>query len=226
MAEPKVLLHDAPFRRMTEEELQAWSGAEAAGVSDCLERSMAMDAGISPVAPPMRVVGQARTVKCMAGDNAALHAAINLVQPGDVLVADAGGYDGNAVWGGLMTEAARRKGIAGLVIDGSVRDTADIRASGFPVFARGATPAGPHKGFGGAIDAPVACGGVAVRPGDLVVADADGVTIVPLERVASTLQAFRVLTAKEKDALAALDAGGSLAEIYGVPSVTSAPSDE
>lgn len=218
-----VLLHDAPFRRLTEAELAAWRDAEAAGVSDCLERGSAMDAGVSPLSPGMRVVGQARTVRAMAADNAALHAAINILRPGEVLVADAGGYLGNAVWGGLMTEAARRKGIAGLVLDGAVRDTADIVAAGFPCFARGATPAGPHKGFGGAIDAPIACGGVAVRPGDLVVADADGVTVVPLARVDATLEAWRALSAKEAAAIAAMDAGETLASMYGVPEVTKAP---
>lgn len=215
-----VHLHEAPFQRLSKAELDAWQGAEAAAVSDCLERSMAMDAGISPLDPGMRIVGQARTVRCMAADNGALHAALTVLAPGDVLVAEAGGYLGNAVWGGLMTEAARRGGVAGLILDGAVRDTAEIVAAGFPCFARGATPAGPHKGFGGAIDVPIACGGVAVRPGDLIVADADGVTVVPLDRVGDVLVAWQALKAKEAAALKALDAGGTLAEIYGVPEIT------
>ncbi|MEO1687660.1 MAG: RraA family protein [Pseudomonadota bacterium] len=215
-----VHLHDAPFERLGKDELAAWQGAEAAAVSDCLDRSMAMDAGMSPLDPGMHVVGHARTVRCMAADNGALHAALTVLAPGEVLVAEAGGYLGNAVWGGLMTEAARRSGVAGLILDGAVRDTAEIVAAGFPCFARGATPAGPHKGFGGAIDVPIACGGVAVRPGDLIVADADGVAVVPLERAEAVLAAYRALKAKEAGALAALDAGGTLAEIYGVPEIT------
>ncbi|MEM7586106.1 MAG: RraA family protein [Acidobacteriota bacterium] len=215
-----VHLKDAPFERLSDTELAAWQGAEAAAVSDCLERSMAMDGGIGPLDPTMRVVGQARTVRCMAGDNSALHAAINRVEPGEVLVADASGFLGNAVWGGLMTDAARRKGIAGLVVDGAVRDSAEIVAAGFPCFVRGVVPAGPHKNFGGAIDVPIACGGVAVHPGDLIVGDADGVTVVPLERVEATLAAYHALKEKEARARAALDAGGTLADIYGVPEVT------
>ena len=118
-----------------------------------------------------------------------------------------------------MTEAALRKGIAGLVIDGAVRDRTEIVAAAFPCFARGSVPAGPHKNFGGEIDGPIACGGVSVCPGDLVVADADGVTVVPLSRIGTILDAYAALKAKENRALAALDAGGTLAEIYGVPEV-------
>ncbi len=132
-----VFQHSASFRRLSSQELEAWRDAEAAPVSDCLNRAQAMDAGISPLSPSMHVVGQARTIRCQVGDNSAIHAAINLVEPGDVLVASAGGFPGTAVWGGLMTEAARKRGIAGLVIDGAVRDFTDIVEVGFPCFARG-----------------------------------------------------------------------------------------
>ena len=111
-----VFQHNTSFRRLSAQEIDAWRDAEAAPVSDCLNRAQAMDAGISPLSPSMRVVGQARTVRCQVGDNSAIHAAINLVEPGDVLVASAGGFLGTAVWGGLMTEAARKRGIAGLVL--------------------------------------------------------------------------------------------------------------
>ncbi len=214
-----VYLHETAFRRLSETELQAWADAEAAAVSDCLERSMAMDGGLAPLDRSMRLVGQARTVRCMVGDNSALHAALTRVQPGEVLVADAGGFLGTAVWGGLMTQASLRKGLAGLVLDGAVRDRAEIVEHNFPCFARGSVPAGPHKGFGGAIDGPIACGGVAVHPGDLIVADGDGVTVVPLDRVEATLAAYKALKEKEAKALAALEAGGTLAEIYGVPEI-------
>lgn len=214
-----VLLNNADFRRLSEEELAAWESAEAAGVSDCLERSMAMDGGINPLDHSMRLVAQARTVRCMVGDNGALHAAINIVRPGEVLVVDAQGFLGRAVWGGLMTQAAIKKGIKGLVVDGAVRDRSEITGLGFSCFARGSVPAGPHKGFGGAIDCPISCGGVAVSPGDLIVADADGVTVVPIGRVKSTLEAYNLLKEKEAKTLVALDNGGTLADVYGVPEV-------
>ena len=214
-----VQFHDAKFRQLSADELSKWSGAETAAVSDCLERSMAMDGGISPIADEMRIVGQARTVRCMVGDNSALHAAITLARPGEVLIADAGGFLGTAVWGGLMTHAAKRQGVAGLIIDGAVRDRSEIVELDFPCYARGLVPAGPHKAFGGAIDCPVNCGGVAVRPGDLVIADSDGVTIIPLERVEETWEAYQQLKEKEAKALSALESGGTLGEIYGVPEI-------
>ena len=214
-----VFQHSTSFRRLSVEEIGSWRDAEAAPLSDCLNRAQAMDAGISPLSPDMRVVGQARTVRCQVGDNSALHAAINLAEPGDVLVADAGGFLGTALWGGLMTEAARKRGVAGLVIDGAARDFTDIVEAGFPCFARGVTPAGPHKNFGGEVDGPIACGGIAVNPGDLVVADADGVTILPLARIEDTLVAYRALKERETRTLKAIHEGGTLAEIYGVPEI-------
>ena len=92
--------------------------------------------------------------------------------------------------------------------------------AGFPVFSRGVVPAGPHKGFGGEIDGTIACGGVAVAPGDLIIGDADGVTVVPFAKVEATLEAAKAILAKEERALASLAEGGSLAEVYGVPDVT------
>lgn len=215
-----VLQHALDFRRLSSKELDLWSNAEAAAVSDCLQRAQAMDAGIKPLAPEMRLVGQARTVRCAVGDNSALHAAIDLVDVGDVLVADAGGFLGNAVWGGLMTDAARRKGIAGLIVDGCVRDRAEIVSLGYPCFSRGVVPAGPHKNFGGEIDCAISCGGVAVCPGDLVVADGDGVTIVPLGKIEAVFEAYTNIKRREANAILELQRGGTLADIYGVPKVT------
>ena len=180
---------------------------------------MAMDGGISPLDRRMRVVGQARTVRCMVGDNSALHAALTVIAPREVLVVDAGGYLDRAVWGGLMTRAARKLGVAGLVVDGAVRDVAEICDVGFPCFARAEVPLGPHKNFGGEIDATIACGGLSIRPGDLMIGDADGVAVVPIERIESTLSAYSALKDKEKAALEALEHGGTLADVYGVPAI-------
>jgi regulator of RNase E activity RraA len=214
-----VQRHISTARRLSSADIAAWEYVDATGLSDCLGRAQGMDGGIQALNPDWCVLGQARTVRCTVGDNSALHAALNLAVAGDVLVVDAGGFIGAAVWGGLMTAAAQHKGIAGLVVDGAVRDRAEILASGFPCFARATVPTGPHKSFGGEIDGPIACGGVAVHPGDLVVGDGDGITIVPFDRMASTLSAYRDLKAKETQTLARLSDGGSLADIYGVPEV-------
>lgn len=125
----------------------------------------------------------------MVGDNGAAHAAIGLVEVGDVLVVDARGHMETAVWGGIMTRAAMQRGIAGLVLDGALRDAAEIRELNFPTFTAGICPAGPSKGFGGIIDGTISCGGCPVSPGDIVLGDDDGVAVIPLERQAEIYQA-------------------------------------
>lgn len=214
-----VRCHPAGFHRLGPGDLQAWIGAEAAAVSDCLDRFGAMDGGISPLAPSMRILGQARTVRCMVGDNGPLHAALELARPGEVLVVDADGFKGRAVWGNLMTRAALHRELGGIVVDGAVRDSSEITELGFPCFSRWVTPAGPHKGFGGAIDGPISCGGQPVQSGDLIIGDADGVTVLPLSRLAEALPRFHALKEKEAQAIAALECGGSLQSFYGVPEI-------
>ncbi len=176
-----------------------------------------MAAAIKPLAPGMRLTGQAMTVRCMVGDNGAIHAAMRAPRAGDVLVVDARGFADTAVWGGLLTYAAKRAGLAGVVVDGAVRDTSEIISLGFPCFARAVSPGGPHKGFGGTIDGVVSCGGCSVAPGDLILGDDDGVTVVPLDEADRVLEAVTSKLAQEKDALVRLEAGESLADQFGVP---------
>ena len=120
----------------------------------------------------MGLIGHARTLKVMAGDNACVHAAIPLIQPGEIIVIDAGGNLDVAIIGEILVTAAKYKGVAGFVIDGAVRDVAELRVGEVPVFASASAPGGPHKGFGGSIDGLISCGGVSVRPGDLILGDA------------------------------------------------------
>lgn len=218
-----VRINNTVFSKLSKADIDAWEGAEAASVSDCLERSMAMDGGLFSLDHGSCLIGQARTVKCMVGDNSALHVALEAAEPGEVLVADAGAHLGNAVWGGLMTYAAISKGIKGLVVDGAVRDRNEIVRLGFPCYARGCTPAGPHKGFGGILDGTISCGGVPIRSGDLIVADGDGVSVIPLERVKTTLAKYRELKERENATIKKIDAGISLVEIYGMPDIVQHP---
>jgi len=215
-----VLYYKRTLPRLSREDLARWEGIGTAEISDCLERGMAMQGAIAPLHPSMTLIGRARTVKCMVADNSALHAAITVAEPGDVLVASAQGFEDVAVWGGLMTRAAVARGIAGLVVDGAVRDSAEMAQLGFPCFARCAVPRGPHKGFGGAVDAPISCAGVTLSPGDLIVADADGVVVVPLARVETTLAAVKALKQREAETIRKMGDGGSLADIYGAPEMT------
>ena len=180
--------HNTTFQRLSADELAGWKDIPPAIASDCMNRSNVMAARISPISPGMSICGQARTVTSMVGDNGAAHAAIGLVEAGDVLVVDARGHTETAVWGGIMTRAAMQRGIAGLVLDGALRDAAEIRELNFPTFTAGICPAGPSKGFGGIIDGAISCGDCPVSPGDIVLGDDDGVAVIPLQRQAEIYQ--------------------------------------
>jgi len=138
----------------------------------------AMDAQIKPLLPSWRFLGRALTVQVAQGDNLALHAALSIVEPGQVLVVAAGGYRNRAIIGGLMTRQARASNVAGIVIDGAIRDTVELRELDLPVFSIGAHPLGPSKtGERSAVGIEIECGGVRVANGDWVFADADGVAV-------------------------------------------------
>ncbi|MEM7177356.1 MAG: RraA family protein [Pseudomonadota bacterium] len=218
-----VRQHQIDIPRLTRAELADWAAIPAAVASDAMGRTGAMVGALSALHPEMRIVAQARTVHCMVGDNSALHAAIGAADPGDVLVCDAQGFEDAAIWGGLMTMSAIDRGLAGLVIDGAVRDSAEIIEKGFPVFARSVVPRGPHKGFGGVIDGAISCAGRVVMPGDLIIGDSDGVTVVPFAALTGTLAAARAILDKEAKALAHVAAGGTLNDLYGVPEIEMIP---
>ena len=162
----------------------------AADVSDMMNRLYTMNPAIKPVTPrELRLLGPACTVKVFPGDNLMVHKSLDLANPGDVLVIDASSSMMTAVIGDLVSTKARHRGIAGVVVDGLVRDLDGILALGdFPVFARGTTPLGPlHRGPG-EVNYPVSVGGIVVNPGDVIVGDADGVVVVPQESAESMLR--------------------------------------
>jgi regulator of RNase E activity RraA len=208
--------HDTGFARLTDAALADWATIPPAIASDCMNRSQSMGAQIKPLAQGTRLTGQARTIACMVGDNGAVHAALRLVGPGDVLVIAAGGYRDAALWGGMLTQAALSRGAAGVVIDGGVRDIAEIRNTGFPCFAAAAVPAGPHKGFGGTIDGVVACAGCIVAPGDIILGDDDGIAVVPLARAEALLADCHAKAAQEEEALQRMREGEPLADQMGI----------
>jgi len=161
-------------------------------ISDMLNRLYAVSPGIHCLTGERhRVCGPACTVKVFPGDNLMVHKALDVLEPGDVVVIDAGGSSQNAVLGDLISTKARHRGAAGFVVDGFVRDLPNIKALDLPVFARGTTPIGPlHRGPG-EINCPVCCGGVVVNAGDLVIGDAMGVVIVPREIAGELLERLR-----------------------------------
>ncbi len=209
--------HDTSFEPLPAETLDAWRGIPPAIASDCMNRSQSVGEAVKPLAAGLRLAGQARTVACMAGDNMAVHAAMRLVRPGEILVLAAGGHTGVALFGGLLAQVAVSRRAGGLVTDGAVRDVAELRELGFPCFAAGITPAGPHKGFGGTIDGVVSCGGCPVAPGDIVLGDDDGVAVVPLARAGRLLADCQAKLAQEEAALARLAKGELLADQMGIP---------
>lgn len=212
-----ILYSEASFERLSDETIAAWRAIPPAIASDCMNRAQIMASAIKPLAAGMRLCGQARTVQCMVGDNSAIHAATRLIKPGEVLIITAGGHRNTALWGGLLTQEAQGLGLTGVVVDGAVRDIAEICDQGFACFAAAGTPAGPHKGFGGTIDGVIACAGCTVAPGDLILGDDDGVAVVPLARQAAILAAARAKLAEEDKMLARLKAGESLADQLDVP---------
>ena len=212
-----LIINDPPEARLSDEDLAPWRSIPTAVISDELNRTGAMAAAIKPIAEGMTFAGQALTVQTMVGDNAALHYALASAWPGCVLVVDARGHVDTAVWGGVLTHAAMVKGVGALVVDGSIRDVDEIRQAGFAVFSRGVVPNGPHKGFGGAVNTPISCAGVAVDPGDLVVGDGDGVVVVRPDQMTGLLDRCRARIAKEEGILAKLDAGEDSYVLQGLP---------
>lgn len=161
-------------------------------ISDMLNRLYAVSPGIRCLTGEHhRVCGPACTVKVFPGDNLMVHKALDVLEPGDVIVIDAGGSTQNAVLGDLISTKAKHRGAAGFVVDGFVRDLPNIKELDLPVFARGTTPIGPlHRGPG-EINCAVCCGGVVVNAGDLIVGDAMGVVVIPRQIAAELLERLR-----------------------------------
>jgi 4-hydroxy-4-methyl-2-oxoglutarate aldolase len=179
-------------------------------LADVAGRRGALHGRIAPLAPSMRFAGPAVTVEVRPGDNLMIHAALALVQPGDVIVVDGKGDLGAALMGEIMCQQAVALGVAGVVIDGAVRDSVAIRELGFPMFAAGLNPNGPTKSVPGRLNHPVSVGGVTVRPGDLVVGDADGVTIIERDKAAAMLPLAADKVAMETQRIADIKSRKSL----------------
>jgi 4-hydroxy-4-methyl-2-oxoglutarate aldolase len=177
----------------------------------------ALPSAIQPVHPSMRICGTAFTVHSPPGDNLWLHRALDVAKPGDVLVVFASNAYAHGYWGEIMTTMAQVRGLAGLVMDGGVRDGALLGEIGFPVFSRGLCIVGTGKDYGatGWLGAPVPIGAVTVHAGDLVVGDADGVVVVPRARAAEVVTKGVQRESDEAAILARLRAGESTMAVYG-----------
>jgi len=179
MKEPKLPTINRDFPRPTAAQLDRWKTLTAATAHEAMGRRGAVHSAIKPVGAGMRAVGPALTCVCEPSDNLTLHAAMKLARPGDVIICDAGGYTEQGLFGDVMATCAKVKGIGGLVVDGGVRDVKTLREIGFPIFSRSVCMRGTVKETMGPINVPIVFGGILVNPGDLVIADDDGICIVP-----------------------------------------------
>lgn len=176
----------------------------------------ALDSGIKPIAPGMRLAGPALTVDTRPADNLMLHYAMLKAQPGDVLVVDAKGFLEAGVWGDVFTEQAQRIGLAGLVIHGAVRDAAAMTEAGFPVFSRGLSIKGTGKHQPGRLNVTVTIGDVGIDPGDIIVGDQDGVVVVRRHEVDAVLQKSRQREEKEARFRQQIRDGATTVELLGL----------
>ncbi|MFI6499850.1 methyltransferase [Nonomuraea typhae] len=186
------------WERAAEEETRPLGEAPAADVGDALQRMTVLDGGIRLFTGRAALMGNALTVDVRSGDNLAIHRALDEARPGDVLVVNGHGDLTRALIGGLIGEIMVNAGVAGAVVDGAVRDVQALTEMGLAVYARAITPAGPFKHGPGAIGAPVAVGGVVVAAGDVLVGDADGVVVVPRERVREVVAAVGGIAEREE----------------------------
>lgn len=194
------------WRRPEATLLAAFGEASPAQVADCMSRLGAMDAGVRPVWANPRVIGAALTAWCHAGDNLMIHKALSLAVPGDILVVNTQGA-GNSGFGELLATSAMKAGVRAVIVDGTVRDAEALQSMGLPVYARGLCPNGCNKDGPGEVGAIIACGGVALRPGDVILADRDGVTVVPLEDAVAVAAAAVDQVAREQKRLAEIERG-------------------
>ena len=200
--------------------IEGYRNIPVANIGDARGRFGCMSWMIKPMNPDMRLCGPALTVQTYRADNLAIHVALEMARPGDVLVIDAGGIYDTGLWGGLMNQMARQKQLGGIILDGGVRDCQELAASPLPVFARAVSPQGGFKASPGSVNVPVSCGNVPVLPGDLVVGDADGIVVIPSGKAEEILEKSRAVVKKEKEIRERIEKGEtlySLLKLDGVP---------
>ena len=179
------------FERVSAGIVEQASAFQAAILADVAGRRGTAHGRIAALDPRMKLAGPAFTVEVRPGDNLMIHAAMTMAKPGDILVIDGKGDRSCALMGAIMVNACRQLRLGGIVMDGAMRDSLELRELGFPVFCAGTNPNGPTKFVPGRINWPVSVGGVAVTPGDLVVADADGVVFIERQKAAAMMPLAR-----------------------------------
>src|SRR5580698_2649321 len=192
--------------RLSTDILQRFRGLASSNLADAMGRFGFMDPGIV-ARSGVPLSGPALTVVCRPADNLYVHKALQLAQPGDIVVVATGGNTTSAVFGELMAQAAVAARVGGLIVDGAVRDVAALGRLRFPVFSRVVCPGGCDKEGPGEINVPVSCGGAVVQPGDVVVGDSDGVVVVPHAEAETVLRLVAEIEVREKRRVAEIQGG-------------------
>lgn len=184
------------YKRPDKALVELFRDIPVANIDDCMNRTAAVDGAIRPL-NRTPLLGTAFTVQVPEGDNLMFHKAMDLAQPGDVIVIDAGGDTNRAIFGGLMISYCKVRGLAGVIVDGAIRDYRELADMDFPVYAKGVTPNGPYKNGPGTIGETISFGGKVVRPGDIIIGDEDGIIIVKPEEAEELAKAAQGVVAKE-----------------------------
>lgn len=194
-------------REASQDLTEAFAKLPVANVSDSMSRMTAAGPTLRPMHASGGMAGVALTVKARPGDNLMLHKAIDMAVPGDVIVMDAGGDTTNALFGEMMLAYAMKRGVAGLVINGAIRDSDAMKEVNHPVFAAGVTHRGPYKDGPGEINVPIAIDGMVVHPGDIMIGDGDGVLCVPIDEAQDILAKAQAKLAAETRQMEAIAEG-------------------
>jgi regulator of RNase E activity RraA len=194
-------------RKVAGDVAERFARLPVANVSDSMSRLTAGGARLRPMHRGGGMAGPALTIKAPPGDNLMLHKAISLAEPGDIIVVDAAGDLTNALLGEMMLMQIAKRRVAGVVINGAIRDAVFIRGQDLPVFAAGVTHRGPYKNGPGEINVPIAIDGMVIEPGDLVIGDDDGVLCVPFEEVESVFKGAMAKFEAEQRQMANIMAG-------------------
>ena len=194
-------------RKISADVVERFARLPVANVSDSMSRLTAGGARLRPMHGSGGLAGPALTVKTAPGDNLMVHKAIALAEPGDVIVVDAGGDLTNAITGEMMLMQMVKRGVAGLVINGAIRDAGFIRSQTFPVFAAGVTHRGPYKNGPGEINVAIAIDGMVIEPGDLIIGDDDGLLCVPFDQTEAVFRAAAAKFEAEQKQMANIEAG-------------------
>jgi 4-hydroxy-4-methyl-2-oxoglutarate aldolase len=204
------------IRRADAGAIKALGEQGVATVHEAQGRTGLMRPYLRPIYPTARASGSAITISSAPGDNLMLHAAVELCQPGDILVVTLISDSTDGMFGELLGVSARAHGVVGLIIDAGVRDVADLTAMNFPVWSKAVSAEGTVKGRPGSVNVPVVCGGAIVHPGDVIVADVDGVCVVPRRDAADVARLGAERVAKEQTTRERLRKGELGLDFYGL----------